>query len=189
MKLLIASNNKHKIEEIKAILNGKFEQILSLDEADIHCDPEENGATFEENATIKATEIAKHTDMAVLADDTGLCVDALGGAPGVFSARYAGNHDFVANRKKLLEEMKNVANRTARFETAVVLRYPDGRIVSAKGLVRGKITEREIGDGGFGYDCVFYCDELGKTFGEATPAEKNQVSHRARALANLLDLL
>ncbi len=186
MKLVIASNNAHKIAEIKQILGGKFEQILSLEEAGIVCDPEENGATFAENAMIKAREIAKYTDLPVLADDTGLCVDALGGAPGVHSARYAGNHDNAGNRAKLLRALYGKTNRTAHFCTAVVLLYPDGKVVTAEGRVDGKILLAEAGNGGFGYDSLFYSDDLGKSFAEATPEEKNAVSHRGRALANLL---
>lgn len=189
MKLLIASNNCHKIEEIKSILDGKFEQILSLGEANISCDPDENGTTFEENALIKATEISKLTNMAVLADDTGLCVDALGGAPGVFSARYAGNHDHAANRKKLLKELQGKTNRNAHFETAVALIYRNGKAITSIGEVNGTITEYEVGVNGFGYDSIFFCTELKKTFGEATAEEKNAVSHRARALQNLLKKL
>lgn len=186
MKLVIASNNAHKIAEIKQILGGKFEQILSLEEAGIVCDPEENGATFAENAMIKAREIAKYTDLPVLADDTGLCVDALDGAPGVHSARYAGNHDNAGNRTKLLRALYGKTNRTAHFGNAVVLLYPDGKVVTAEGRVDGKILLAEAGNGGFGYDSLFYSDDLGKSFAEATAEEKNAVSHRGRALANLL---
>lgn len=189
MKLLIASNNQHKIDEIKQILGGKFEQIMSLNEADIDCDPEENGSTFAENALIKAEAVAKLTNMAVLADDTGLCVDELGGAPGVHSARYAGDHDNAKNRAKLLAELDGKTNRNAHFETAVALLYPNGKLVTATGRVDGKILRAEVGQGGFGYDSLFFCDELGKSFAEATPQEKNAYSHRGRALSNLLSKL
>lgn len=186
MKLLIASNNKHKIDEIKQILSKNFSEIYSLEELGISCDPEENGATFSDNALIKANEIAKHTDMAVLADDTGLCVDFLGGKPGVFSARYAGNHDHAANRRKILQEMANATDRSAHFCTAVALRYPDGKIVCAEGRVDGRILTEETGANGFGYDSIFFSNDLGKSFGEATAEEKNSVSHRGRALQSLL---
>lgn len=112
MNLIIASNNEHKIKEIKSILQGHFDVILSLKEANIDCDPEENGKTFLDNALIKVNEIAKHTVYAVLADDTGLCVDALNGEPGVMSARYAGDHDNAKNRAKLLERLKSANNRS-----------------------------------------------------------------------------
>ena len=186
MNLIIASNNEHKIKEIKTILQVHFDVILSLKEAKIDCNPEENGKTFLDNAIIKANEIAKHTTFAVLSHDTGLCVDALNGEPGVMSARYAGNHDNAKNRAKLLRALQNKGNRSAHFSTAVALRYPNGEIVTAEGRVDGYILEREDGTNGFGYDSLFYCTELGKSFGVATEAEKNSVSHRARALKNLL---
>ena len=185
MKLLIASNNQHKIDEIKQILGNKFEQILSLSEAGIVCDPEEKGKTFLDNALIKVRAVAKLTDMPVLGDDTGLCVDALNGAPGVHSARFAGDHDNAKNRAKLLYELQDKTNRKAHFSTAVALLYPDGRLVTAEGRVDGEILHTEVGANGFGYDSLFYCNEIGKTFAEATAEEKNAVSHRGRALQNL----
>lgn len=185
MKLLIASNNQHKIDEIKQILGNKFEQILSLSEAGIVCDPEENGKTFLDNALIKVRAVAKLTDMPVLGDDTGLCVDALNGAPGVHSARFAGDHDNAKNRAKLLYELQDKTNRKAHFSTAVALLYPDGRLVTAEGRVDGEILHTEVGANGFGYDSLFYCNEIGKTFAEATAEEKNAVSHRGRALQKL----
>lgn len=189
MKLLIASNNQHKIDEIKQILGNKFEQILSLSEAGIVCDPEENGKTFLDNALIKVRAVAKLTDMPVLGDDTGLCVDALNGAPGVHSARFAGDHDNAKNRAKLLYELQDETNRKAHFSTAVALLYPDGRLVTAEGRVDGEILHAEVGTNGFGYDSVFYCNEIGKTFAEATAEEKNAVSHRGRALQKLAEKL
>ncbi len=189
MNLLIASNNSQKIKEIKSILKDRFDNIVSLKEAKINCDPEENGQTFYENALIKANEIAKYTSFAVLADDTGLCVNSLNGEPGVYSARYGGDHDSAKNRNKLLEKLQQKSDRSAYFQTAVVLRYPDGTTFAADGRVDGRILERETGGNGFGYDCIFFCDELGKSFGEATEEEKNAVSHRSRALRNLLNKL
>ncbi len=189
MKLLIASNNQHKIDEIKQILGNKFEQILSLSEACIVCDPEENGKTFLDNALIKVRAVAKLTDMPVLGDDTGLCVDALNGAPGVHSARFAGDHDNTKNRAKLLYELQDETNRKAHFSTAVALLYPDGRLVTAEGRVDGEILHTEVGANGFGYDSLFYCNEIDKTFAEATAEEKNAVSHRGRALQNLANKL
>lgn len=189
MNLLIASNNSQKIKEIKSILKDRFDNIVSLKEAKINCDPEENGQTFYENALIKANEIAKHTSFTVLADDTGLCVNSLNGEPGVYSARYGGDHDSAKNRNKLLEKLQQKSDRSAYFQTAVVLRYPDGTTFAADGRVDGRILERETGGNGFGYDCIFFCNELGKSFGEATEEEKNAVSHRSRALRNLLNKL
>ena len=189
MKLLIASNNQHKIDEIKQILGNKFEQILSLSEAGIVCDPEENGKTFLDNALIKVRAVAKLTDMPVLGDDTGLGVDALNGAPGVHSARFAGDHDNAKNRAKLLYELQDETNRKAHFSTAVALLYPDGRLVTAEGRVDGEILHTEVGANGFGYDSLVYCNEIGKTFAEATAEEKNAVSHRGRAMQNLANKL
>ena len=189
MKLVIASNNQHKIEEIKAVLKDKFEEITTLNDENIVCDPEENGETFLENALIKARATAEYTDKVVLADDTGLCVKALNGRPGVHSARYASAHDSVANRRKLLAELKYVTDRSACFKTVVVLLYPDGKIVTGEGEVHGRIIDEEHGANGFGYDCIFYSDELNKTFGQATTKEKLTVSHRSRALNNLLSKL
>lgn len=189
MKLVIASNNAHKIAEIKQILQGKFDEMYSLAEMGIDCDPEENGTNFLENALIKVNEVAKHTTFAVLGDDTGLCVEALNGAPGVMSARYAGDHDNAKNRKKLLIELANETNRKAYFETCVALRYPDGQIITASGRVYGEILTEERGNGGFGYDCLFFSTELNKTFGEATAEEKHSVSHRGRSLRSLLEKL
>ncbi len=186
-ELVIASNNKHKIKEIRSILGNAFDKIYSLGDLQINCDPEENGETFYDNALIKAEAIARCTDKTVLADDTGLCVHALGGQPGVHSARYAGNHDHKENRKKLLDELRGKPDRSAHFETVVVLRTPDGKIFRAEGRVDGRILEHEDGSNGFGYDTLFMCDELGKSFGSATDEEKNSVSHRARALKNLME--
>ena len=189
MKLLIASNNQHKIEEIKVVLHGKFDEITTLQDEGIDCDPEENGQTFFDNALIKARAVAKYTDKAVLADDTGLCVNALGGEPGVHSARYAGNHASSANRRKLLVELQNATDRSAYFQTVVVLLYPDGTLIAGEGEVHGRIIEKEQGANGFGYDSIFFATELNKTFAEATTAEKLTVSHRSRALKDLLSKL
>ena len=187
MELLIASNNKHKIEEIKAVLNGTFEKITSLAEEGIVCDPNETGETFYENALIKAQAVAKLTDKAVLADDTGLCVNALGGRPSIHSARYADDHDSTANRRKVLRELQGIADRSAYFQSVVVLLYPDGKFVVGEGKVDGYIMEQEQGSNGFGYDCIFYSTELSKTFADTTTAEKLSVSHRSRALQDLLN--
>ena len=190
MDVVIASNNAHKIKEIKEILANKFENLYSLREANINCDPDENGTTFLENAQIKAREIAKHTNCAVLSDDTGLCVHALGNEPGIFSARYAGEQgNDKPNRDKLLANLLDKQDRTAHFETVVVLHYPDGSEVVGVGRVDGHILCKETGSAGFGYDCIFYCDDLNKSFGLATDDEKNSVSHRGRALRNLLTKL
>ena len=190
MELVIASNNSHKAHEIKEILEGKFEGIYTLAELDIHVDPEETATDFLGNAMIKAKTVAAYTDKAVIADDSGLMVEALGGAPGVYSARYGGEPvSDERNNEKLLREMSGVTDRSARFVTTIVLLFPSGREIVGVGEVKGRILEERRGTNGFGYDPLFYSFELGKTFGEATDEEKNSVSHRSRALKEILGQL
>lgn len=188
-KIILASNNAHKIEEIKDIFSEY--EILSLKDIGFFEDIEENGKTFLDNAFIKAKTVhdylkTKNIEAIVLADDSGLCVDALNGEPGVFSARYASNHgDSVDNRKKLLHNLKNIKERTAHFVCILVKMYPNGEWVSAEGKTFGEITKEELGDKSFGYDCIFYSYDLNKTFGQATKDEKNSISHRSRALSKI----
>lgn len=190
MELVIASNNQHKAKEIRAILSGKFDRIYTLADLSIAVDPDESAPDFLGNAMIKARAVAAFTDKAVIADDSGLEVMALGGAPGVKSARYAGEPaSDDRNNEKLLAELNGAVNREARFVTTIVLLLPNGKSVIGQGEVKGEILREKRGTNGFGYDPLFYCVELGKTFGEATNAEKNSVSHRARALKNLLEKL
>ena len=186
--VVIASNNAHKIDEIRAALDFEGWEFKSLREAQVDSDPEEDAATFEGNARIKARAAHELCGLAVLADDSGLEVDALDGAPGVLSARYAGVHgDDAANNRLLLEKMKDVPekSRGAYFESCVALCLEDGRAVTASGRTYGRILQKEEGNGGFGYDPLFFSDELGKSFGIAEPAEKNGVSHRGKALRTL----
>jgi XTP/dITP diphosphohydrolase len=151
---------------------------------------EETGKTFAENALIKARAAAKALHSPVLADDSGLCVDALGGAPGVYSARYSGEHgNDAANRAKLLQALQGEKNRNAHFSCAVALVYPNGKEYVAEGNTYGEILTKESGDGGFGYDPLFFSADLQKSFGIATPEEKNGVSHRYRALQALLAMI
>ena len=188
MKLIIASNNAHKLVEIKAILGGAFEEILSLREAGIEHETVEDGKTFAENAIKKAREIAELTGCCALADDSGLCVDALGGAPGIFSARYAGEHgNDAANRQKLLLELAGVENRAAHFSCSMALVRPDGETVVAEGFVFGEIAREEAGENGFGYDPLFFIPEYGCTMAQLPPDKKNEISHRHNALQALLD--
>ena len=193
MKLLISSNNKHKVEEIKAILAPYFSQIQTLRDAGIDADVEETGETFAENAAIKAHAILALADAdAVLADDSGLMVDALGGAPGVYSARFAGEgHDDMANNAKLLDVMRDVlpAQRTCRFVTSVCLSRRGKEDVCASGEVEGELLSAPQGKNGFGYDPLFYYEPFAKTFAQLTPEEKNAVSHRKRALTALCEKL
>lgn len=190
MDIIIASNNKHKIREIKEILGDKFDNIFSLSDKNIDIEIEETGLTFYENALIKAETICKLTGLPTLSDDSGLEVEALNGAPGVYSARYAGEPSSdKKNNELLLKNLKNITNRKARFTCVIVLCYPDGSNISATGYCNGEILFKEDGNGGFGYDPLFYSYDLKKSFGVATGEEKNSVSHRAIALKNLYKLL
>ncbi len=190
MKLAIATNNPNKVKEIKAVLGEFFpEGLYSLDELGINIEIEETGETLAENAVIKAETVCKLTGMPSLADDSGLMVDALGGAPGVYSARYAGEeHDDKKNNALLLKNLQGLP-RSAHFCSVIALVMPDGDIRTAEGRVDGEILFEERGGGGFGYDPLFFSSELNKTFAEASPEEKNSVSHRGRALRAMLRLL
>lgn len=189
--LVVATGNKHKLQEIQAIF--KDVRVVSAREAGYLGDPEETGATFEENAIIKARAAAEALNLPALADDSGLCVSALGGAPGIYSARYAGGHgDDKKNREKLLAELGDEKNRAAYFRSAAALCFPQsmgGKTVTATGDTHGRILTREEGENGFGYDCLFYSDDLCKSFGVASAEEKNAVSHRFRALTALKEKL
>ena len=186
MRLIIASNNAHKVREIKEILGDYFSEILSLKEAGIAIDVEEDGETFEQNALKKAQEVLKIADAdAALSDDSGLMVDALDGAPGVYSARFAGEgHDDAANNAKLMDMMRLVPEekRTARFVSAVALARRGKEPMVCRGAVEGSILYAPQGENGFGYDPVFFVPELRKTFAQLTPEEKNAISHRGVAL-------
>lgn len=187
-RLVLASNNKHKVAEIKAILSDY--EVLTLNDVGIDVEVEETGTTFSENAYIKAKTIYDMIGMATIADDSGLMIDALGGAPGVYSARYAGEHgNDHANNLKVLRELDGVEMRDAKFVSAIVMIDSDGAVYSVIGETKGKILLDYDGEGGFGYDPIFYSYELNKSFGRATPEEKNSVSHRRKALDNLAILL
>ena len=188
-KLIIGTNNAHKVVEIKAILGAFYDEILSLKEAGIDLDVVEDGDTFEANAIKKAREASLLTNCDTLADDSGLCVDALGGAPGVYSARYAGaDASYEDNNIKLIHEMKGVANRSAKFVCVMALVH-SGEVITASGETHGSITEHLRAGGGFGYDPIFWSNDLDKTFGQASADEKNKVSHRFAALAVLKEKL
>jgi len=190
MKLAIATNNQHKLQEIKAVLGGQFEQLLSLKDLGIDVDVEETGSTLEENALIKARAIENICHIPTLADDTGLMVEALNGAPGVYSARYAGEeHNDANNRALLLKNLKGQENRKAHFATVIAIVFPNGDFITSNGRVEGEILQEERGNEGFGYDSLFYSYELGKTFAQASQEEKNSVSHRGRALRNMVEKL
>lgn len=190
MRIIAATGNVGKIREIKKIFSDDNVEIISMGELGIDIDIEENGTTFEENSLIKARTIAKMTGEIALADDSGLCVDALGGAPGIYSARYAGDDATDEERiEKLLKELSDEENRNAKFVSVIAVVFPDGREMTASGEVKGKIAYEIFGNGGFGYDPVFISDELGKTFGQATADEKNKISHRARAIKKMYQMM
>ena len=198
MRLVFASNNAHKLAEVRAIMPAGVD-VLSLREIGFEQEIEETGTTLEENSAIKARTVADfiHNKMSaalndgmvidgVFADDTGLEIDALGGQPGVYTARWAGEP--AANRKKALSELADKTNRCAQFRTVITL-IMNGRTTQVEGIVRGRIVTEEYGEGGFGYDPVFIPEGYDKTFGELPAEIKNNISHRARALAELVKIL
>lgn len=184
MKLVLASKNKHKLIELQNILEQLGLEVVMESDVGVDVDVEETGETFEENSFLKAQAVMEASGMAAIADDSGLVVDALDGAPGVYSARYGDLDSDEARTDLLLENMKDVPDgqRTARFVSVVTCVLPDGRKVSARGTVEGIITYAPSGENGFGYDPVFYVPQLGRTFAEASAEEKNAISHRGEAL-------
>lgn len=190
MEFLIASNNQHKLEEIRRILENHHYTAKSLAEIGLDIDPEETGTTFEENALLKAREVCKASGMPTIADDSGLVVDALDGVPGVFSARFSGVHgDDVANNEKLLTMLKNVPEeqRAARFVSVVALVLPNGASMAVQGDCEGSIAFALQGENGFGYDPLFLVGE--KSFAQLSAEEKDAISHRGRALEEFSKLL
>ncbi len=181
-KIVVASGNSHKIREIRQIFTGV--EIISMKELGFDEEIPETGNSFRENAKIKAQAVAERFSMPALADDSGLCVEALYGAPGIYSARFSGEGD-EGNRKLLLKRLDGITKRDAFFESAVCLYMPGGKTFFGKGTTKGKILQEEIGSNGFGYDCLFFSDDLKKSFGLASAEEKNSVSHRYRALCDL----
>lgn len=187
MKIVLASRNKKKKVELQALLSQYIDgiEILSLDEVGIYGEIEEDGVTFEENALIKARTAAESGYVGV-GDDSGLEVDALGGAPGVYSARYAGEHgDDEANNNLLLKNLEGKSDRSARFVCCIACVFPEKygyEPIVVRGHVEGEILTERHGNGGFGYDPLFYFKQFGKTLAEVSPEEKNSVSHRANAI-------
>lgn len=184
MKVVLASHNQKKMVEMKAILSQMGVEVLSQAEVGVDLEPEETGTTFEENARIKAQAVMQATGLPAIADDSGLMVDALGGDPGVYSARYGGpGLDDTGRWQLLLKNMAGESNRACKFVSVICCAFPDGGEVMARGECPGILAQGPSGEGGFGYDPIFYLPQLGKTMAQLTPAEKNQISHRARALA------
>jgi len=185
-RIVVASGNMGKIAEFKEIVPEV--EFVSMREAGFIGEPEETGSTFKENAYIKAKAVYDKLRTPVIADDSGLCVDALGGAPGIYSARFSGG-TFADNRRLLLEYMKGIDDRKARFACAICYIGEDGKTLFGEGYTEGKILFEETGDKGFGYDSLFYSIDLGKSFGLAEENEKNSVSHRFRAINDLFSRL
>ena len=190
MKVILASKNAHKLEELSAILGQLGFEIALESEYGLDIEVEETGTTFEENSLLKAEAVMKASGLPVLADDSGLMVDALGGAPGVYSARYGHKSSDAERTAYLLENMIDVPDeaRTAKFVCVITCLWPDGRKIVARGECPGRILHEVHGSNGFGYDPVFFVPEKGKTFAELLPGEKNAISHRARALAEFCRL-
>ena len=186
MKIVIATNNKNKVKEFKSMF--KDVEFLSLSDINYTKEIVEDGKTFEENALIKARQIASELNVIAISDDSGLEVDALNGAPGIYSARYAGTHNDEDNNRLLLKNLKGIENRNARYVCAICVCQPnlDYRIV--RGTVEGKIIDERRGENGFGYDPYFYVEEFKKTFAEVSLEQKNTISHRARALREIKEI-
>lgn len=185
MRIIAATKNPGKVREIGEILSKYEIEVISQKDAGIDVDVDETGSTFEENALIKARAVSMLCDEPVLADDSGLCIDVLSGAPGIYSARYGGDLPYEEKIAKLLGEMSGKENRKAKFCCVMALVFPDGKKIIASGECHGHITEEPKGTSGFGFDPVFYSDELKKGFSECTEEEKNEVSHRGKALKDL----
>lgn len=184
MKLILASKNPGKLRELQEILGELHVEVLMESQVGLDLDVEETGTTFEENSFLKADAVMKASGMAAIADDSGLMVDALDGAPGVYSARYGNLHNDADRTAYLLKNLESVPEekRTAKFVSVITACFPDGRVIQARGECPGVITRSPRGGGGFGYDPVFLVPELGATFSELSPEEKNRISHRGRAL-------
>tara|TARA_B110000263_G_C15189803_1_gene455510 strand:+ start:127 stop:750 length:624 start_codon:yes stop_codon:yes gene_type:complete len=189
MKVVIATHNRDKMKEIQGAISDLGWEVISLYDFPKIEEIEENGKTLEENALIKAREVFKKTGIATISDDTGLEVEALDGAPGVYTARYAGEDcSYSDNVKKLLKDMNKIPmpNRGAKFKTVMVFKDKNKELI-VEGIVKGKISRESKGDDGFGYDPIFYVTEYDKTFAEMTMSEKNKISHRGNAINHLID--
>ena len=183
MKMVLASKNQKKMKEMNEILSGMGVEVCLQSDVGIDIDVEETGTTFEENSLLKAKTVMEASGLPAIADDSGLCVDALNGAPGVYSARYGGDGlDDTGRYRLLLANMPRGAARTAKFVSVITCCFPGGEVLTARGECPGTIAFAPMGEGGFGYDPVFFLPKLKKTFAQLAPEEKNAVSHRGRAL-------
>jgi XTP/dITP diphosphohydrolase len=185
MRIIFATSNKDKLKEIKEILSLYDIEVISLREADIHVDIEENGSTFEENAIIKAQTVMRLTKSIVMADDSGLEVDYINGEPGIYSARYLGEDtSYIIKNKSIIDRLADAEGqeRSARFVCAIATAFPDGKIITTRGTVEGLIDYEEKGDNGFGYDPIFYVPQYNQTMAQIPFEVKNKISHRYKAL-------
>ena len=182
MKFVLASHNRGKLKEMQEILNRLGVEVVLESDLGLALDVEETGTTFAENAALKARAVMEASGLPAIGDDSGLCVDALNGAPGVYSARYGGLDDDAARYRLLLQNMRGSMTRAAHFHTSVVCVFPDGTELTAEGDCHGTIAYAPMGDRGFGYDPVFFVPQLRKTFAQMTAEEKNAISHRGNAL-------
>lgn len=184
MKFVLASQNQHKLKEMRDILSGHGIEVVLEGEVGLRLEVEETGETFAQNALLKARAVMEASGLPAIADDSGVCVDALQGAPGVYSARYGGpDLDDVGRYRLLLNVMQGQTNRSAHFTSAIACIFPNGDTIEAEGECPGTIAFAPMGDGGFGYDPVFFLPQLKKTYAQLTPEEKAAVSHRGKALA------
>ena len=184
MKFILASQNSHKLAEMQSILSAHGVEVVLQSEAGLHVEVEETGATFAENAMLKARAVMEASGLPAIADDSGVCVDALNGAPGVYSARYGGEGlDDVGRYKLLLENMRGAGSRTAHFTSAIACMFPNGDTIEAEGICPGTIAFAPLGDGGANEEGLSLVWELRKTYAQLTPEEKAAVSHRGKALA------
>ena len=183
MKLVLASKNRKKLMEMNDILSHLGIEVCSEAEAGVDLEVEETGTTFEENSLLKARAVMEASGLPAIADDSGLCVDCLNGAPGVWSARYGGEGlDDAVRYRMLLENMRGQMTRTAKFVSVITCCFPNGDVLTARGECPGTIAFAPMGEGGFGYDPVFFLPKLKKTFAQLAPSEKNAVSHRGKAI-------
>ena len=190
MKLVLASKNQKKMAEMNRILSQLGIEVCSEAEAGVDVEVEETGTTFEENSLLKAKAVMEASGLPAIADDSGLCVDALNGAPGVYSARYGGEGlDDEGRYRLLLENMRGQSPRTAHFVSVITCAFPDGTVLTARGECDGTIAFAPMGEGGFGYDPVFFLPERKKTFAKLSPEEKNAISHRGKALEQFEQIL
>lgn len=192
MKIIMATSNKDKVNEIRQMLSGTDIEIISLKEAGVSIDIEENGSSFEENAAIKANAVRDLTGQMAISDDSGLVIDYLNGAPGIYSSRFMGEDTpYSEKNAAILEKLQGVPDeqRSARFVCSMAIAYPDGHTRTVQGTMEGRIAHEIAGDGGFGYDPIFFLPDRGCTSAQLTAAEKNAISHRGKALEQLVKIL